>query len=773
MIRNILKKDLKRKKTMNIIILLFVILSAMFVASSVNNIVTVANGTGYYFEKAGLGDFVVLTMGENVVGSLDNLLSTADEIKDYRVENVIYASQDNFLADGEKVVCKNTALLQCLEDASLNFFNEDNKLVNKVEPGHVYATGKFLKNNNLKPGDTIRILLGDEDITLIIDGKLKDALLGSDFMGNSRFLLSKEDYGKFAEDEFLARYHSGQICYVDTDDVNAFGKRLSDVDGIGFSGDLSLIRMCYVMDMVVAGVLIVLSICLIIVAFVVLKFTITFTLEEEFREIGVMKAIGIKDKRIRSIYLVKYLAISVTGALLGFFVSIPFGNMLMRSVSENMVLGNDNGVLLNVISSVVVVMVIVAYAYHCTGKIKRYSPVDAIRCGQTGERYKKKSTYRIGRSRLKTTSYMALNDLKSSPKRYLTIILAFSICSLLVLMIVNTTETMKSDKLAYTFGKVCDVYYTDVNKAMKDMNGEGHIALENTLDEMEELLMEHNIPAMGSIEVQYRYKVSFNDEEYRISCQQGVRTKSTDYVYEQGDAPRNEHEIAITRLVSEKIGAKIGDTIRITVGDKEDEYVVVAYFQTLNLMGEVIRLHEDVPTDLRDSSSMMSFQFDFTDNPSKKVIDERVTQMKDIFDTDSVFNTEEYTEDYIGVVDIMSAVELLLLIITLVVVVLVTILMERSFISDEKGEIAILKAIGFTDKSIVTWHVKRFAIVSVISVLIAVILSVPMTKLCITPIFGMMGLNSVSYKIDVLKIFVIFPAIILAVTMLAASITAG
>lgn len=52
------------------------------------------------------------------------------------------------------------------------------------------------------------------------------------------------------------------------------------------------------MDMIVAFVVLVLSVCLMIVSFAVLKFTITFTVTEEYREIGVMKAIGITDFKI-------------------------------------------------------------------------------------------------------------------------------------------------------------------------------------------------------------------------------------------------------------------------------------------------------------------------------------------------------------------------------------------------------------------------------------------------------------------------------------------
>ena len=47
----ILRKDLKRKKTMNIILLIFILLSATFIASSVNNIVTVSTALDYFFEK--------------------------------------------------------------------------------------------------------------------------------------------------------------------------------------------------------------------------------------------------------------------------------------------------------------------------------------------------------------------------------------------------------------------------------------------------------------------------------------------------------------------------------------------------------------------------------------------------------------------------------------------------------------------------------------------------------------------------------------------------
>ena len=63
---NILKRDLKRKKTMNVILLIFVLLSAMFMSSSANNIIAVTSGLDYFFEKAGMADYYVLAIDDKL-----------------------------------------------------------------------------------------------------------------------------------------------------------------------------------------------------------------------------------------------------------------------------------------------------------------------------------------------------------------------------------------------------------------------------------------------------------------------------------------------------------------------------------------------------------------------------------------------------------------------------------------------------------------------------------------------------------------------------------
>ena len=769
---NILKKDLKRKKTMNVILLLFIILATMFAASGLNNVFTVVNGTDYYLDKAEIGDFAVITMGDNSTGYADGILAEADCITNYKIENCIFGSQDSVKhGDGTDVETKNTPLFQSISDAKLKFFDTSNQPVSDVSQGEVMIAGNFIGNNNLNVGDDIHIKLGDVQMELKIAGRVKDAFLGSDFMGNTRFLLNQTDYDKFLADEMINAHYQGEVIYIETDDITATISAISDIPGIAFSGARSTLKMCYVMEMIVAFVVLILSICLIIVSFVVLRFSIGFTISEEYREIGVMKAIGIKNHKIRGLYIAKYLLMSLIGGGIGFFASIPFGNMLLMSVSENMVLGNDAGLLINIVSAVSTMIIILMFAYSCTGKVKKLTPIDAIRSGQTGERFGKKSCLRIGGTNARPAFFMAVNDILSAPKRFMTIMISFFLCTLFVLMLVNTVSTMKSPNLITTFGTESDLYITDVNGAMKLQSSGDKNTVAGELKNLADKITAEGMPCDVSVDIQYKYKVISSENEFAISCAQSVNIPAAEYEYFEGTAPQNKNEIALTPQVSEMIGAKIGDTVTIDFGTEKLDCIVTAYFQTMNNLGELIRLHDDAPTDMSCVSAIRQFQVNFTDDPSEKEIETRKEKIKELLDNDDVMTATEYCIDCVSVVPTMEAVKLLLLTITIVVVILVTVLVERSFISDERSQIALLKSIGFRNSSIISWNTLRFGIVALAAAILAAAASIPMTDLCITPVFGMMGASKIEFNIDPLQIFLLYPTVIFAVTILAAWLT--
>ena len=109
MLFRILKKDLKRKKVMNAILLCFILLATMFVASGISNVVSVMNGTDSYLDKAGIGDYVVISMGADSKANIDEILHEMESIRDYRIEPVVFGEKSNLKdMDGEELEAKNS-----------------------------------------------------------------------------------------------------------------------------------------------------------------------------------------------------------------------------------------------------------------------------------------------------------------------------------------------------------------------------------------------------------------------------------------------------------------------------------------------------------------------------------------------------------------------------------------------------------------------------------------------------------------------------------------
>ena len=773
MFGRILKKDLKRNKTMNIILFLFVIIASVFFASGIYNFVSVLNGTDYMFMKAGIGDYQLISLGEGAIGSFEERVRSIPEVEDYKIDTTIYFSKgDVFKENGKQIEITNVGMMNSTDRLGITFFDKDNNEITSVEPGTVIISGKASRDNNLGIGDKLVFEKGDTKVTLMVAGTLKDAFMGSEFFGNPRFLVNDETFRTFIDDETVSRYYCGEVFYITTNDPAAVGSAVSDLENVAYSKPVYTIKMAYVMNLIIAFIAVILSICLMIVSFLVLRFTINFSIGEDFREIGVMKAIGISNRKIRRLYLTKYTVIAISGSVIGFFISIPFGKILLDSMTKDMVLGSNLGYLWNVIGAVCVTLLVILFAYLSTSRIGKLSPVDAVRSGQTGERFRKKGGIRITRNVLRPSWYLALNDILSSPKRFVTIIISFSLCTLLVLMIVNTANTMNSDKLVYLFGPPADVYITDVKTGTSFMHADGKKGLEEYLSKLEEEYKEDGMPCKARIGLIYTYQIEYEGITYSNSCQQDMYTKASEFVYSAGVVPSNRNELAVTGQFLKKTGASIGDTVKMDFGNGPEEMLITATFQSFNNLGDIVLLHEDAPTDFSHLSSTMQFKINFTDDPDQKTIDERVRKIKEKTGNDEVFNVAEYCIDSTRVYDIMNAVAKLLLAIVLIVVILVTVLMERSFIADEKNEIAIAKAVGFKDASVIRWHVKRFFIVALISMLLAVGLSIPMTDLVISPIFGMMGASDINYNYDILQCFVIYPGTVLMVTVVTALITA-
>ena len=103
------------------------------------------------------------------------------------------------------------------------------------------------------------------------------------------------------------------------------------------------------------------------------------------------------------------------------------------------------------------------------------------------------------------------------------------------------------------------------------------------------------------------------------------------------------------------------------------------------------------------------------------------------------------------------------------VIMLITLLMEKLFITREKGEIAMMKSIGFTYRSIRHWQLIRMILVVLASMIVSIPLSLLSNQFLLKPIFAIMGAD-VAIQVNPLQTYLLYPGVLLIGIMIATSI---
>ena len=763
----ILKKDLKRKKTMNIILLIFVILAATFIAGSANNLITVSSALDNFFEKAGVPDYWFASTSTSEIESFEELAE--ENNYDYYISKLIQIDPKNVLVENERFEYSNTLSLSTL--GGIKIFDKNNEEITHINDGEIWVTNVMFNSseNDFHEGGKIFISHNGIEKEFTIKGYTKDALFGSQMVGITRFLVSDNDAELFnTENTVICRaveVHTNDKDYPDK--FNALN--INTVMSI----DSSMTKMMYIMDLLIAAILLVVSVCLILISMVILRFIINFTITEEFREIGVMKAIGIKNNAIRGLYIAKYFAIAFIGTVVGLALSFPFSRIMLTGISEKIIISGEDNFLINIAAAILAGAAVVLFCFFCTRRIRKFSPIDAIRSGETGERFKKKGIFHLGRSILPTVPFMAVNDIFSGIKSYISMIIIFIIGTLLVIIPVNTINTLRSDRLITIFNMAKSDHVIS-QETLFNPNEDNKKKIEQSFDQVREMLSDNGIEVDVFQEIMFRGNISKGDKLTNSLTFQGMGDVTTDmYAYMEGTPPQNVHEVALTYLVAERIGAEIGDEVKIKIGEDTKTYTVCAINQSMNNMGEGIRFHQDAELDYRYAMGGFGLQIKYKDNPDSDTLAERKSMLQNLYKDAKIFTPGEYISFMIGdVAEQLDSMKVLILSIILCINILVAVLMVKSFITKEKSEIALLKAIGFKNNSLVLWQTVRIGIVLLISVLFGALLSSPLSSLIITPIFQMMGAYSIEYEIKALEVYVIFPLIVLTATAFAAFISA-
>ena len=768
MFLRILKRDLKRKRVMNVILLIFIIMCSMFAAASVSSISAVTGGIDSYFDKAEVPDLIVRCPYNS---ELDEEIRSLPGVRSIKTEHHLTVLDSGcFRLEGRRMDnFTNSAQLMNSDERAIVYFDEHNRELGGLAKGEFYATSVFSEGTDIREGDSFILKMGDTELSLTYKGRFKGAVYGKNSTDHPVVMLSREDYEICERDKAFLVWAQNTLC-IETDDPDSIKKKYSDVMNV-YIEDRDDIRDLYINDMITAYIMMIISIVLMFAGFVMLRFTIGFTVSEEFREIGVMKAVGISSGRIRRLYLAKYLALAVIGAVIGYFCSIPLSRAMLNSMSESMVFDTSSDLFIGLVSTAAVILMIVLFCWLCTGRVKRLSPIDAVRSGQTGERFGRKSVMQLGRSRLPASGFMALNDVLSAPKQFIIMTFIFTLCLLLMTCMSNFAETLKSSSIIGLFGiPDCDITIGDVTSLEDIFAGKG---MQATVDKYNGLLKDNGINGKVSLSIGGNYEAvhGSSKEEMLFFVTKGVPDSA--FIMDEGMPPAKEDEVAMTHKSLKALDAEIGDRIRVKMGGIERELIITGAFSSFMGGGTSARLCSSCEIEPESISNTFGLQVKLGDGHSREAVNEAAEKLRELFDCKKVYPNEEIVEKMTGLSGTMNSMKQMMMILTVIVTALIAVLTERSFISREKSEIALMKAIGISSGSIAARHVLRFVISAAAAVIISSAVLIPFSSALLGWTFSMIGdVRSVTADFSAAEVFGLCPAILILASIVFPALTA-
>ncbi len=773
----ILKKDLKRKKTMNAILLIFILLATMFLSSSADNLIAVNGAIDHFMELSKVPDFFTIALSDGATDEIGDFLEDNISISEFEVikgftllnEDVsITACQSD--TDNTRYKRTNTLFIQAVPENFMKVFDMDGNALS-LQPGEIAFPKLEADNNHLQVGDKVLIQVGEVTQEFTIAVIVKDAVFGSSMMGFKRLIILPEDLAKFENQQGIICTKIYTVTYQDKDTFKKEWQRqnfnvISSIEGP------STIRMCYIMDMLIAAILIIVSVCLIMIAFLVLRFTIVFTLQEDYKEIGIMKAIGIRDIGIKGLYLVKYLVLSIAGAAIGFVLGFPFGKILLEKAIVNIVVDRaEQNFPVNIFCTLLVILIVLSFCYLSTNKLKKISAMEAIRSGSNGERYKAKNRFKLWkRPRMKPYLYMAVNDILSSLRRFGILFVTFCLGTMLILLPLSAASTLKDDNIISSFSMCPSDAYIDT--ARGELYITDYELLLQDLTDIEETLAANGLSAKTGADMGYMLPCYTENPEESVSYYvlQAVGSWERSYSVLSGREPELANELMLTELTAKELGVGIGDTVHFATTNGAEEFIITGTFQSMMNMGQGYRVSRAAKLNMEYAAGTFYLQVEIEDMDSEEACE----RLKEIFPDYRVMDAAGCLDSMIGgVISQLDTMMTSIVGIVLVINSLITILMMKTIMTEEHGTIALLKSIGFSSAALRAWQIARVLIVLVTAILAGTLLSNLLAPVFIGPIFAMMGGTSMELVTGTFEAYILYPLLLLAATGISAAFCAG
>lgn len=628
----------------------------------------------------------------------------------------------------------------------------------------------LLDQYDMKLGDKITLSDGIFSKELTITSLLRDAQMNSTLCSATRFLMNDEDWqdvkAHMGDIEYIIEYYFDDPAYA-TEFQTKYENSGMPKEGQAITYTL-LKLVSSLPDLMTVVIMILMSIILMLIAVMCLRFTILAAMEEEIEDIGILKAIGVSFKDIRKIYLSRYRLLIVLGCVLGCVLALPVNQMLVSHITT--AFGKPSFSILMILFPLIAALLVYladnAICGRILNRVKQVSVIDTIKGqAETKSACKKDAVWKTAAGlffKLPVDWWMSWKQLLLYKHSWMlmTFIVAEAYCMMLIPTNVLTTFCSPAF-ITYMGQQKCDMMISVTSaERLAERYTSVKTMLENDADVIQTVLDAFVVRTAQNQEGEW--------ENIHITCSESA---GSGLQYLEGNAPQQPDEIALSYLNAKKYGVNANEQMTVVKDQTEMILRVCGVYQDVSNGGYTAKMQVQYdPDDVYRYDFLVRFQ-DGTDVP------EKADDYAEALRTDAnVKSMDEFVQQTLsGLTNQFGSVVLVIVLVAVGLMILITALLLLLILIKNRKQTAIKRVTGFSIRDIRKQYVCQTLLASAFGLILGALVVLLIGEAAVSVVIDMigMGMRSITFISVPWLVYLLYPLVLLAAAFETAYLCTG
>ncbi len=698
MLTRLLKADLARGTVVAATLTALIALASMLMSAGTSLVVDSLAATSRLSTQAKLPDLVQMHAGTVDSETIDQWAATRSDIADHEVIKTLPVPRQELTINGRNQSESYNEPAFVTSPKRLDLLLDDQGNPVDPRPGEVVLPIHYRAIEAANVGDTVTVTAGGRTTTLKVVGFARDAQMNAAMIPSKRLVISSEDFStleqQIAEPEYLIEFiladgaRPGSV-------INSY-KEEAGLPSNGQDLSASMIELANSLNtMLIVAVALVVAIVLAVVAMLALRYTVLAAIESDLAQIAVLKAIGAPHSRIRSLYVIKYLALSAVGATVGYAAGQPLATKL--EAPTTLYLGTPPrtvwSVGIPILAVLVLAAVIVGFTWLSLRRIGRISAIEALRNGTSASLRPRRQRWRLsGVRRLPVQVWLGAREALRPSNALLLGVLA--LCTFTMVLPTNVSTTLSNPQVATYLGVGQADLRIDVRTGVQDL-----ATVEKEIDS-DPRVTRHTTVLRRS------YKMSTSRGGWEPVIIDIGNHGAFPMKYISGHRPTTDDEVSLSYSQAKATGAKEGSTVTVQTADGDKDLTVTGVYQDITNNGKTAKA-------TFDDGAPALWQVIYADTHSTGQASAFARDLNERYPGVQAIGMNQYASQFFGATGSqVHRITMMACAIALGLSFLITVLFTVLIVSRERPQLGVLLALGCTRGAIARQYLIRFGVLA-------------------------------------------------------------